>query len=41
MEQLNRIELRGVVGNVRIQTFDESRKPAEWAAWVKERVENL
>ena len=25
MQQLNRIELRGVVGNVRIQTFDESR----------------
>ena len=25
MEQLNRIELKGIVGNVRIQTFDESR----------------
>lgn len=25
MEQLNRIELRGVVGNVRIQDFNESR----------------
>jgi len=25
MEQLNRIELRGVVGNVRLQTFDETR----------------
>ena len=25
MEQLNRIELKGVVGNVRIQDFNESR----------------
>ena len=25
MEQLNRIELRGVVGNVRVQTFDENK----------------
>ena len=25
MEQLNRVELRGIVGNVRIQTFDENR----------------
>ena len=25
MEQLNKVELRGVVGNVRIQTFDQSR----------------
>ncbi len=25
MEQLNKIELRGVVGNVRFQTYDENR----------------
>jgi single-strand DNA-binding protein len=25
MEQLNKVELRGIVGNVRIQTFDENR----------------
>lgn len=25
MEQLNRIELRGVVGNVRVMTFDENK----------------
>lgn len=25
MEQLNRVELRGIVGNVRIQTFEENR----------------
>ena len=25
MEQLNRVELRGIVGNVRIQTYDENK----------------
>lgn len=25
MEQLNRVELKGIVGSVRIQTFDESK----------------
>lgn len=25
MEQLNRVELKGIVGNVRIQTYDESK----------------
>ncbi len=25
MEQLNRVELRGIVGSVRIQTYDESK----------------
>lgn len=25
MEQLNRVELRGIVGSVRVQTFDENR----------------
>ena len=25
MEQLNKVELKGVVGNVRIQTYDENR----------------
>jgi Single-stranded DNA-binding protein len=25
MEQLNKVELKGIAGNVRIQTFDESR----------------
>ena len=25
MEQLNKVELKGIVGNVRVQTFDESR----------------
>ena len=33
---------RVVIGDpIPWQTFDGSRKPAEWAAWVKERVENL
>ena len=25
MEQLNRVELKGIVGNVRIQTYDENK----------------
>ena len=33
---------RVVIGDpIPWQTFDGSRKPAEWAAWIKERVENL
>ena len=33
---------RVVIGDpIPWQTFDDSRKPAEWAAWIKERVENL
>ena len=33
---------RVVIGDpIPWQTFDSSRKPAEWAAWIKERVENL
>ena len=33
---------RVVIGDpIPWQTFDSSRKPAEWANWIKERVENL
>ena len=33
---------RVVIGDpIPWQTFDGSRKPAEWAEWIKERVENL
>jgi len=33
---------RVVIGDpIPWQTFDDSRKPAEWAAWIKERVDNL
>ena len=33
---------RVVIGDpIPWQTFDSTKKPAEWAEWIKERVENL